>query len=290
MLRLEDLPGTREEPIFVKAETPGEVVFTGKSQFGFSGQYVVVTGLVFRDMYGLMDAVEFRAGTKSIAHHCRLTECVFEQANKLPDNQKTRWLSVHGEEHRVDSRYFAGKANEGATVVVWVTEKPGKHQLDHNHFGPRPELGTNGGETIRIGTSDVSELDSRTVVNDNFFQECDGETEVISNKSCGNTYRNNVFERCAGTLTLRHGHRCLVDGNVFLGEGKADTGGVRIVGRKHRVINNYFEKLQGDSSRAAIALSSGIPNSPLNGYVPVVDALVVHNTVINCEQSLRRRG
>ena len=38
---------------------------------------------------------------------------------------------------------------------------------------------------------------------------------------------------------------------------------------------------------AAIALSSGIPNSPLNGYAPVVDALVVHNTVINCEQSLR---
>ena len=287
VIRLEDLPGTRVKPIFVKAETPGEVIFTGKSQFGFSGQYVVVTGLVFRDMYGLMDAVEFRAGTKSIAHHCRLTECVFEQVNKLPDNQKTRWLSIHGAEHRVDSCYFAGKANEGATVVVWVTEKPGSHQLDHNHFGPRPELGTNGGETIRIGTSEVSEFDSRTVVNDNFFQECDGETEVVSNKSCGNTYRNNVFDRCAGTLTLRHGHRCLVDGNVFLGRGKADTGGVRIIGRKHRVINNYFEKLQGDSSRAAIALSSGIPNSPLNGYAPVVDALVVHNTVINCEQSLR---
>ena len=51
VIRLEDLPGTRVKPIFVKAETPGEVIFTGKSQFGFSGQYVVVTGLVFRDMY-----------------------------------------------------------------------------------------------------------------------------------------------------------------------------------------------------------------------------------------------
>jgi poly(beta-D-mannuronate) lyase len=287
VIRLEDLSGTLEKPIFVKAEAPGEVIFTGKSQFSFSGQYVVVSGLVFRDMYGLMDAVEFRAGTKSIAHHCRLTDCVFEQVNKLPDDQKTRWLSIHGAEHRVDHCYFAGKTNEGATVVVWVTKEPGRHQLDHNHFGARPELGTNGGETIRIGTSAVSENDSLTVVKDNLFQECDGEVEVISNKSCGNIYRNNVFERCAGSLTLRHGHRCLVDGNVFLGKGKADTGGVRIIGREHKVINNYFEKLRGDSALAAIAISSGIRNSPLNGYAPVVDALVVHNTVIDCEQPVR---
>ena len=133
----------------------------------------------------------------------------------------------------------------------------------------------------------MSEFDSLTVVKDNFFQECDGEIEAISNKSCGNIYRNNVFERCAGTLTLRHGHRCLVDGNVFFGKGKADTGGVRVIGSQHKVINNYFEKLRGDSARAAIALGNGIPKSPLNGYAPVVKALVVHNTVIDCEQPLR---
>ncbi|NND98671.1 MAG: hypothetical protein HKN47_15220 [Pirellulaceae bacterium] len=27
-----------------------------------------------------------------------------------------------------------------------------RHRIDHNHFGARPELGRNGGETIRIGT------------------------------------------------------------------------------------------------------------------------------------------
>ena len=31
-----------------------------------------------------------------------------------------------------------------------------RHRIDHNYYGPRPPLGSNGGETIRIGTSDES--------------------------------------------------------------------------------------------------------------------------------------
>ncbi len=47
----------------------------------------------------------------------------------------------------------------------------------------------------------------------NWFEGCDGETEIISNKSGGNTYRGNVFFRSAGALTLRHGN-----GNRVIGQ------------------------------------------------------------------------
>ena len=284
-LRFESLPGTKEMPISIRAETPGDVVMTGEVAFRVSGTHVIVSGFVFRNPSGTSNVFEFRSHSERHAHQCRITDCVFEQTE--PNEQKeSRWLNVHGTNNRVDHCYLVGKRNRGTTLVVWVTETPGHHRIDHNHFGPRPELGQNGGETIRMGTSDVSELDCNSIVEENYFDRCNGEAEIISNKSCGNVYRHNLFERCSGALTLRHGHRCTVDGNLFLGHKENGTGGVRIIGSEHRVINNYFEGLRGDAERAGVCFMNGIPNGPLSGYAPVRKALVAHNTFVDCKVSM----
>lgn len=285
-LRFEGLIGTAEKPIQILAESPGEVVFTGKVRFRVSGRHVIVSGFSFLDPVGSTDVFEFRTHSERHAHQCRITDCSFVQTKSFSAQEKTLWLNVYGTENRIDHCYFSGKKNQGATLVVWVGEAPGEHRIDHNHFGPRPQLGKNGGETIRIGISETSEFNNRTVVEENYFERCNGEGEIISNKSCENIYRHNHFDRCEGALTLRHGHRCLVDGNVFLGHEQDGTGGVRIIGGDHRVINNYFEELRGDSERSAISLMNGIPDSPLNGYAPVRNALIAHNTLINCKVSM----
>ena len=285
-LKLADLPGTNQSPISIRAETPGEVVFSGKSRFRLSGQHAVVSGISFRDCIGDHDIFETRTNKDELGIHFRITQCAFEQTRDFKTNKSPKWLSLHGSNHRVDHCYFAGKRSLGTTLVVWIHQSPGKHRIDHNFFGPRAELGQNGGETIRIGTSTRSESVCKCVVEDNYFLACNGEAEVISNKSCENIFRHNLFDQCVGTLTLRHGHRCLVDGNVFLGRQKPRTGGVRIIGSGHRVTNNYFEGLRGDKIRAAVCLMNGIPNGPLNGYAPVEDAIVAHNTIIDSESPL----
>ncbi|MEL6104888.1 MAG: polysaccharide lyase 6 family protein [Planctomycetota bacterium] len=284
-LRFERLAGTRDAPITIRAQSPGGVVLTGAVTFRVSGDHVVVSGLVFRNAGGSSNVFEFRTHSERHAHHSRITDCCFEQTTETTQ-QESRWLNVYGTHNRVDHCYLAGKRNRGPSLVVWVGETPGRHRIDHNHFGPRPELGRNGGETIRIGTSDTSERDCLSIVEENYFDRCNGEGEIISNKSCGNIYRHNLFERCEGALTLRHGHRCLVDGNVFLGRTVRGTGGVRIIGSQHRVVNNYFEGLRGDAERSGICFMNGLPNSPLNGYAPVRDALVAHNTLIDCKVSM----
>ena len=63
------------------------------------------------------------------------------------------------------------------------------HRIDHNYFGLRAVLGSNGGETLRIGTSHYSLSNSFTVVENNYFDHCDGEVEIISVKSGGNQVR-----------------------------------------------------------------------------------------------------
>src|SRR5690606_25094710 len=123
----------------------------------------------------------------------------------------------------------------------------------------------NGWETIRVGTSDTSMSLSRTLVEHNLFTRADGEIEIISNKSGANTYRYNTFLACSGTLTLRHGDGCVVDSNLFLGRGRDGSGGVRVIGENHVVINNHFEGTRARDG-AAVTIYAGVSGGALNEY------------------------
>lgn len=283
--------GTAAQPIILRAATPGKVVLTGLSRLRVAGRHMVVDGLRFERCSGpaQFDAMEFRTSsskTNGYARDCRLTNCTFIDCSPPDKQTNTRFVSLYGTNNRVDHCYLAGKTNLGPSLVVWLTGVPVEHRIDHNHFGPRPVLGFNGGETIRIGDSTTSQTNARCVVESNLFTGCDGEVEIISNKSCENIYRHNTFRDCAGTLTLRHGHRNLVEGNFFFGNRKPMTGGVRVINEDQRVINNYLVDLAGEGPYAALCLMNGIPNSPAFGYDQVKRALVAFNTVVNCRESL----
>ncbi|MEQ1862128.1 MAG: polysaccharide lyase 6 family protein [Chthoniobacteraceae bacterium] len=274
--------GTEAQPITLRAETPGKVVITGNSIMRIAGKHLVVDGLSFERCTGKEDVFEFRAHSKRHAYHSRLTNSAFIDCNPTDPKTETRWVSLYGTDNRVDHCYISGKTNRGTTLVVWLETDAVRHRIDHNHFGPRPRLKVNGGETIRIGDSRTAEVNARCVVEANLFEECNGEVEIVSNKSSENIYRGNTFRRCEGALTLRHGHACIVEGNVFLGEGLPRTGGVRVIDADHRVTGNFFINLGGEETRAALCMMNGIVNSKPNGYYPVRRARIEANTFINC--------
>ena len=71
--------GTENQPITIKAETPGQVIIEGVSDLKFGGEYLVVDGLYFKNGYSPSDAViEFRIDKKTIANHCAFTNSVIE--------------------------------------------------------------------------------------------------------------------------------------------------------------------------------------------------------------------
>ncbi len=278
--------GTEDLPVTLRAEERGKVILTGRSNLRIAGRYLVVDGLVFMDGYSSGGGVvDFRNGSGNEATHCRLTHTAIIDYNPPDRLQDYKWVNLYASHNRVDHCYLKGKDHAGTTLVVWLSDQPNYHRIDHNYFGSRPALGQNGGETIRIGTSDWSMHDSYTVVEYNYFERCDGEGEIISNKSCENIYRYNTFFECEGALTLRHGNRCLVEGNFFFGNNKSNTGGIRIIGEDHVVVNNYLENLRGTSSRSALSMVNGMPNSPLHIYFQVKRAVVAFNTLYNCRRN-----
>lgn len=277
--------GTEAQPITLRAETPGKTVITGASTLRIAGQHLVVDGLSFERCTSAEDVCEFRAHSKRHAFHSRLTNCAFIDCNPPDAKTETRWVSLYGADNRVDHCYVAGKTNRGTTLVVWLGKDAVRHRIDRNHFGPRPRLKVNGGETIRVGDSKTAEVAAQCVVEENLFEECNGEVEIVSNKSSENTYRGNTFLRCEGALTLRHGHACTVEGNIFLGENAPRTGGVRVIDADHRVVNNSFFDLTGEGTRAALCMMNGIVNSKVNGYFQVRRAKIEANVFVNCRET-----
>ncbi len=287
-LRL-DGEGTQSAPITIRAESPGKTVFTGASRLRLGGSHLVVSGLHLHNLSGAKaDWLEFRIDSKRRANHCRVTDCALtEDADFTSAENENRWIGMYGEGNELDHCRIEGKKNKGTTVVVWLgAQDKGRHHLHHNFFGPRPRLGKNGGEALRVGDSETSMQDANCVVENNLFYRCDGEAECISNKSCGNVYRANTFVETQGTLTLRHGNRCVVAKNVFLGNKQKQTGGIRVIGEDHQILDNHLQDLEGDGFRSAITLVNGIPDSPLNGYFQVKNALIRGNTLLNCKHSL----
>jgi poly(beta-D-mannuronate) lyase len=235
----------------------------------------------------LSDLIDFRVDSDDLAHHCRMTDCAVIDTSGADDSRESRWVGLYGTGHRVDHCTFQGKSEKGPTFVVWLGEgNGGRHQIDHNYFGPRERLGKNGGETLRIGDSKTSMLAGDCVVERNLLEKCNGETECISNKSCGNIYRENTFLEVSGSLTLRHGNGCIVERNVFLGNGARGTGGIRIIGEDHIVRGNYLEKLTGDDARSALCFMMGVPNSPPHRYFQVKRARIENNMLVDCEHSI----
>jgi len=278
--------GTKENPIIIKAEAAGEVILTGDSSLSIYGTYVIVSGLWFKDGKTTEKyVVQFRKNSKEFANHCRLTNSTISYFDVADDTIKNHWVDLWGKNNRVDHNHFTGKTSAGTTLVVWLKGEEhieNNHQIDHNYFGHRPDLGENGGETIRIGTSANSMKSSKTIVESNTFKNCDGEIEIISNKSADNIFRNNLFIESKGTLTLRHGNNALVEGNVFLGNNVSQTGGIRIINEGHIIRNNLLIGLKGNGYRGPIVIMNGVPNSPLNRYNQVKNVNIQNNTIINC--------
>ena len=279
--------GTAAKPILLRPETKGGVILSGQSNLRLAGEYLEVSGLVFKDGFTPTGAViSFRRDKDHLANHSRVTEVVIDSFNNPDRFEADYWIAIYGKHNRFDHNHISGKKNKGVTLAVRLDgaeSRDNKHRIDHNYFGPRQPLGSNGGETLRVGTSHHSLTNSATTIDHNFFDRCSGEVEIVSIKSAGNVVRDNVFADSKGTLTLRHGRGNVIERNVFLGNGVDHTGGIRVINQDQVIRHNYMEGLKGYRFGGAFVVMNGVPNSPINRYHQVDNAVIEGNSIIESD-------
>ncbi|MGI9294197.1 MAG: polysaccharide lyase 6 family protein, partial [Pseudomonadales bacterium] len=284
VFKAEGLPDQRIELL---AEEPGKVLITGESNLRISGSYITVSGLVFRDGYTpTSEVISFRTSKGELANNVRVTNTVIDSFSNPERYDSDIWVALYGKNNQFDHNSLINKGNAGVTLAVrmnTVESQENGHIIESNYFGPRQALGSNGGETLRIGTSHYSREYANTVVRNNYFDRTGGELEIISSKACGNQILDNVFFESQGTLTMRHGHYTTVEGNYFLGNRKPNTGGIRVINENQTVRNNYLSGLTGHRFRGALVVMNGVPNGPINRYDPVIDSLLNNNIVVNSD-------
>ena len=280
--------GTADKPITLRAETPGKVFIEGVSYLQLGGHYLIVDGLYFKNGHTpISGIIRYRINEDKTAYHCTVTNTVidgFTQPNRLDTDQ---WIEFYGKNNQLDHCYITGKSNDGETLRVYLSGNEhinNYHQIINNYFGPRPRKGGPRAETIRVGASETSFAPSFTNVQNNYFEGCNGEIEIISDKTNSNFYKNNIFYKCEGSLVLRHGNYATVDGNIFIGGDESNFyGGIRVVNSGHLITNNYFYKINGGEFRCALAVMNGIFNTGLNRYKQVTDVVVGYNTWVDCK-------
>ncbi|BDD00943.1 polysaccharide lyase 6 family protein [Persicobacter psychrovividus] len=281
-----DIQGTEQAGVVVQAQETGKTFLTGNSSLEMAGEYFTVKGLIFTDGYAKgRAAVRFRIKSK-MAKHVRMTEVVMDHYNPADRFEKTSWVELYGQHNEIDHCYFGGKLNAGVLMAVRLNYKESRenyHQIHNNIFGSRPKLGSNGGETLRVGTSTYANVTSATMIENNIFDHCSGEVEVVSIKSSDNTIKGNVFRGCEGVMTMRHGDRNKVLGNYFLGEELPNnSGGLRIINGDHEVKGNYFQNLGGRRFFAPLGIMNGVPNSLANRYIRAHHVTLEDNHLFNC--------
>lgn len=277
--------GSKNAPIVVKAQNNGQVLISGQSALRISGEYIQVEGLYFKDGFTTDGAtIEFR-NAEEVANNCRLTQCAIDGYNPQDRSTSYSWIQLYGKHNRVDHNVITNKLHVEVTLAVILNGEKNQqngHQIDHNWFGPRPIFGSNGAETIRVGTSNEAHTSSYTTIEHNYFEQCNGEVEVVSIKSSDNIVRHNTFKQCCGVLAFRHGDRNKAYQNCFYGDNIPNTGGIRVVNEGHTIEENLFFQLRGTRFFAPLALMNAVPNSLPNRYVQVKNIRIINNKFIDC--------
>lgn len=284
--------GTKEKPITLRAETPGKVFIEGQSYLQLGGEYLRVDGLYFRNGYTpISGIIRYMIGNDSVANHSRVTNTVIEDFTQPSRLATDQWIEFYGKHNQLDHCYITGKSNDGETLRVYLTGNKhinNHHQIVYNYFGPRPRKGGPRAETMRIGASETSFAPSFTNVSNNYFDACNGEVEIISNKTNSNSFKNNIFYKSEGSLVLKHGDYATIDGNIFIGDDDSEFyGGIRVINSGNLITNNYFYKISGEEFRTPLAVMNGIFNAGLNRYKQVTDAVIAYNTWVDCKSPIQ---
>ncbi|HEX2630276.1 MAG TPA: polysaccharide lyase 6 family protein [Chitinophagaceae bacterium] len=271
--------GTKGKPITIAAEEKAAVEITGAGGFNLvkPAAYVVIKGFKFTHAAS-------KAKTGNGTSFCQWTNNIFETPGT------GEYLTIAGSDHEVSYNTFQNKDSLGRFIAIRGEGKQIAERLwiHHNYFKTHKKQVGNGAESLQFGLSGFSLSSSNSIVENNLFEDCEGENELISIKASRVTVRYNTIRNCPAQFTLRHGNFNQVYGNYFV-----NTPGLRIFGDDHLIYSNHFENCS-----IAINIGNGgaevADGAPLTSHDRPDRVLIAFNTLvnnkINISQTARKDG
>lgn len=276
--------GTKSQPVLVRGERTGSVMFTGTVQetvFKITGSHITLKGIDFINCTVVKaDKMTGSLVELNNSSYCRVTECRFSQNVAKSQYMPIVIISGKGESNQVDNCRFTGNVdNQEVQVKITKETSPQNSLIEKNIFQDKKKVtwpNSNGGECVQVGQDPIllGTVQSHTTVRDNRFIRCNGEPEVISNKSSNNIYKRNYFEQCDGELVMRGGHDCVVDSNTI----KGGNSGIRVNGTGHVITNNQITDVK-TGIRLMYGMAAG--KTDIGFYVSASDCVVKNNRIEN---------
>jgi len=300
--------GNEDNPIIVRAETSGGVVFHGSTSFILSSDSVIIGGFIFEDVAETI--FQFNGATNS-----RVTQNAFFQCGtKQPFAKKVVQFTNEAQYNRLDYNLF--KCIIGSTVGIEVrrgTAEPSdinpdtctlysgvpsnhipniynyNNTIDHNMFKDIPSTSSipdgyiyggstwNDGETIQLGYggTGLGLCPTYTVITYNIFDTACGDPEIISSKASHDVIANNVFMRNRPESNQYRDADVAIRGGiktVLSGNYFFNGVGLSVNGENHTITNNYFT---GQHDFATVSFARGLTDE-IGGVAR--HNLIAHNT------------
>jgi Chondroitinase B/MBG domain len=285
--------GTSNAPILIKAQTIGGVTMGGNYSFDFQSPaaWVTVQGFVFTNA-GSQLQIEY--GTS----HCRLTRNLIQCTITNGDPTGLWYVRLAGDDAQFDYNEVRNKNSLGQMVKIEgnVTNTSTVNNpiaqrvwIHHNYFHDNVyQNGLNGGETVRWGLGTYSASSGYGLMEYNLFDHCDGDSaEMLSNKSCNNTYRfNTVLNNFHNSFKIRESTNCWIYGNYF-----SNTLGLVVWSYYHKIYDNYF--INCGNGGGAIQIGPGDTNVLDYGNATHVEPkynVIAFNTLINNSYQIYQNG
>jgi poly(beta-D-mannuronate) lyase len=256
--------------ITIQPLNPGKVIVTGRISLIISGRYTTIANIIFKDGGNPNSIILKGYGNRLTGFDINL------------NNTNGPIIMVHPKNNRIDHCYI----HDFTKSDRWIQKDPNSTSedfflFDHNFVKNRKQGDSNGFETLQLRNED-NKIQSKSIITQNYFENCDGEIELISIKSSDNIISNNTIDQCKGTITLRSGFNNIIVNNKFIQSNLKDAGGVRITGEGHIIKSNLFSNIKnGNTNGAALSIMNGTNEKPT--YQQVKNLIISNNLFMENE-------
>jgi hypothetical protein len=240
--------GTSQNPIYIIYQTLHGAVFSNNNtEFNITGSNHVVAGFRFNNP--LDEAFRIIGPDNRVACHYMQTGGA---------NGYVYIGSSGADRTEIDNNVFENSSGIAVNLVrcnpqsSYCTNNPIGTHIHHNTWKNKPYMNANGHEAIKLGsgyheapgatTYSVDGNNTDAIVENNLFENWNGEAELISVKGDRNIIRNNCIKGSTNSnIIIRTGSNNLITGNW------SDTAkeGPRISGRNNYYVFNYRRAASG---------------------------------------------